>query len=539
MSQLKRFAPLTFVLAIAAACERAPQMTPELQAIIANENAPLHDVSTAVWTDTRAFYEARGQTLAWVGTRGPDTRTLLALDAVHAAEAHGLDAADYGETRLREAHAALQQDSGDEKARANQLAVFDVELTTALLTLGRDVATGRLTPDVVDVRWKTTREAPAYVTALQHAAQGDPRQFLDAVQPRHPEYRALVGALAALRGQEATGWPQVPRVSLKLGQWNRAVVLLRQRLRAAGHLRETAVMNSPEFDDDVEAGVKAFQEHVALPPTGKLDRATLDKLNVPLAARIAQVAINLERWRWLPDDLGARHFLVNVPYFHLIAREEGKPVLDIRVVVGKRGNETPLFSDEMETVVFSPYWNIPETIALEETTPAVARDPEYLSRNNMEIVDRRGRVVSLDSVPWGDEMALRGFRFRQRPGSDNALGFVKFLFPNEHSVYLHDTPADALFRRIGRAFSHGCIRVEEPEVLARYVLRDQPEWTADAIHAAMRAGEERHVKLTAPLPIHIIYMTAWVDEGGGLHYQNDIYGYDARQLQAGDDDRDR
>ena len=283
--------------------------------------------------------------------------------------------------------------------------------------------------------------------------------------------------------------------------------------------------------------MKTFQEHHALAPTGRLDPATLDRLNVPLATRLAQVAINLERWRWMPDDLGARHFLVNVPYFHLIAREDGKPVLDIRVVVGKRGNETPLFTDQMETVVFSPYWNVPDTIALEETAPAVARDPDYLLRNNMEVVDRSGSVVSPESLQWDDETALRAFRFRQRPGSGNALGFVKFLFPNPHSVYVHDTPADALFRRIGRAFSHGCVRVEQPEALAQYVLRDQPEWTSEAIHTAMRAGDERHVKLTAPIPIHIVYMTAWVDDRGGLHYQDDVYGYDARQRQADQQDR--
>jgi murein L,D-transpeptidase YcbB/YkuD len=256
----------------------------------------------------------------------------------------------------------------------------------------------------------------------------------------------------------------------------------------------------------------------------------VNALNVPLADRIAQVAANLERWRWLPDDLGDRHFIVNVPQFHLIARERGKSVLDIRVVVGKRGNETPLFSDRMEQVVFSPYWNVPETIALQETAPAVARDPSFLARNNMELIDSGGRVVPATDIAWDDEASLRAYRFRQRPGASNALGFVKFLFPNQHAVYLHDTPADALFQRIGRAFSHGCVRVEEPETLAQYVLRDQPEWTAEAIHSAMRAGEERHVKLLEPIPVHIIYMTAWTDEHGGLHLANDVYGYDVKQI---------
>jgi murein L,D-transpeptidase YcbB/YkuD len=179
--------------------------------------------------------------------------------------------------------------------------------------------------------------------------------------------------------------------------------------------------------------------------------------------------------------------------------------------------------------VFSPYWNIPETIALEETAPAVARDPDYLSRNNMEVITASGRIIPAEQIPWDDEDALRGLSFRQRPGANNALGFVKFLFPNKYDVYIHDTPADALFSRIGRAFSHGCVRVEEPETLAQYVLRGRPEWTPEAIVAAMRAGDERHVALDAPIPVHIVYLTAWVDAGGGLHFQKDIYGYDAAQ----------
>jgi L,D-transpeptidase YcbB len=361
---------------------------------------------------------------------------------------------------------------------------------------------------------------------------GNVATFVDAVRPQHPEYAALQTALTALRAQTATGWPTVPRATLRLGQWNKAVIPLRGRLAAAGYLPASAPLDSAHFDADVEAAVRAFQEHHALPSTGKLDPMTVAALNIPLVVRLSQVAMNLERWRWLPDDLGSRHFIVNIPYFHLIARENRKPVLDIRTVVGKRGNETPIFSDEMTHVVFSPYWNIPESIALEETAPAVARDPDYLERNNIEVISTSGRVVSPSSIPWDDEQALNRLSFRQRPGATNALGYVKFMFPNKHHVYLHDTPSDALFRRLGRAFSHGCVRVEEPEALAQYVLREQPEWTPQAIHAAMRAGEERHVKLREPIPVHIIYMTAWVDEGGGLHFQNDVYGYDAKQARA-------
>ena len=511
------------------ACHPAPATTPELHALIARDTPPDKSISRDVWVDAQKFYASRQEAFAWVSSDGPTDTTPLALAAVDSAEAHGLLPSDYGAPALRALHDRL---SANERGAdfAQQIAAFDVRLTAALLQLGRHVATGRLSPKVIDARWNTRRTPPDEVAALARAASEGVDTFLPAIQPRHPEYQALIDAMQSLREQSGEGWPTVPRASLKAGQWNSAAVVpLRARLATSGYLPAGSPLDSPQFDADVERGLKAFQEHHALAPTGGLDPATLEKLNVPIEARLRQVAINLERWRWLPDDLGARHFIVNIPYFHLIARESGKPVLDIRVVVGKRGNETPLFSDQMETVVFSPYWNVPDTIALQETVPAMVKDPSYLERNSMEIVDGRGRVVSPDSLPWGDEHALAAFRFRQRPGAANALGFVKFLFPNEHAVYFHDTPADALFKRLGRAFSHGCVRVEEPEALAQYVLRDRPEWTPDAIQSAMRAGEERHVKLTSAIPVHIVYLTAWVDENGGLHFQDDVYGYDRRQ----------
>ena len=409
------------------------------------------------------------------------------------------------------------------------IADLDLQLTAAVLQLGSHVATGRLDPAVIDRRWNARRQTPDLAAALTNAVGAEPSNFLDSVRPVHPEYQALQKALASLHGQAQSGWATVPRTITRPGQSHVSVVALRQRLAAAGYLAAAHATESPRFDAEVVAAVRRFQEHHALPPTGALDQSTLEAMNVPIDTRIAQVVLNLERWRWLPDDLGERHFLVNIPQFHLIAREQGVPVMDIRVVVGKPGNETPTFTDEMTQVVFSPYWNIPETIALEETAPAIARDPNYLARNNMEVVSASGRVVAANEIPWDDEDALRGLSFRQRPGATNALGFVKFLFPNEHNVYIHDTPADALFSRIGRAFSHGCVRVEEPEKLAQYVLRDRPEWTPEAILTAMRAGEEQHVKLNAPIPVHIVYFTAWVDASGGMHFLRDVYGYDAVQ----------
>ncbi len=509
--------------------QEAREPSPELQALLASDvRAPdLKDV----WGDVQKFYAARQHRLAWATVNEPNERAGRALGTLRSAEQHGLDRRRYREPELTQQHVALSADNENTGKRAQALAAFDLQLTSALLQLGRHVATGRVRAASIDPRWNVNRASPDHVAALERALNAGGTGFLEAVQPRHAEYKALQQALASLQGQASQGWRQVPRASLKVGQWNPAVVVLRQRLAASGYLPTSAANDSAHYDADVESAVLAFQAHHALKATGHLDPATLAALNVPIDQRIAQISINLERWRWMPDDLGARHFIVNVPYYHLVAREDGKPVLDIRVVVGKRGNETPLFSDEMTHVVFSPYWNIPESIALEETAPAIARDPGYLSRNNMEVVNASGRVIPESSIPWDDSSALSGLSFRQRPGADNALGLVKFMFPNRHNVYLHDTPADALFTRIGRAFSHGCVRVEEPETLAQYVLRDQSMWTPETINAAMRAGEEQHVKLAHPIPVHLVYFTAWVDERGGVHFQPDVYGYDAKQVQ--------
>jgi murein L,D-transpeptidase YcbB/YkuD len=514
-------------LAVAVGCERREKALDAsalaIQSVIAK---PLPGVRREVAAAVTAFYTQRQFAPAWHDRRGRPAGAPNALEILRQAEDHGLERDTYREgdlTREVATRAASKSSKSEGEPDATAIADLDVRLTAAVVQLGSHVATGRLDPAKQP---KPHRDAPDLAAVLQTALNDSAMTFLDRVRPVHPEYQALQKGLHSLRGQAQVGWPDVPKKTLRPGQLSPVVAVLRKRLAAEGYLDAAHANDSPRFDDDVAAALGRFQEHHALKASGILDAATLEAMSVPLDARIAQVAINLERWRWMPDDLGERHFLVNIPYYHLVAREHGKPVLDIRVVVGKPGNETPTFSDEMTEVVFSPYWNIPETIALEETAPAVLRDPNYLARNNMEVINASGRVMSPADVPWDDEQALRGLSFRQRPGANNALGFVKFLFPNRYNVYIHDTPADALFSRIGRAFSHGCIRVEEPETLAQYVLRDRSEWTPDAILTAMRAGEERHVKLNSPIPVHIVYLTSWVDDAGGLHFQPDIYGYD-------------
>jgi murein L,D-transpeptidase YcbB/YkuD len=502
--------------------------------------APPRGVTRDVWATTARFYAARTGAPAWVDAKKPTKRSAAAVASLEGARKHALDPADYDAAGLLAERTKLTdakdpKDASDDDRRS-ALAAFDVRLTTAMLSLAHDVALGRTSPGALDARWKARRAPPNFAAALEGAIGGNLDAWLDAVRPVHPEYAQLQQALVELAGvQQRGGWPRVDTRGLGRGRSSAAVLPLRQRLAAAGFLDDAAgTSKSPAFDDAVDAGVKAFQEHHGLKATGVVDATTAGAMNVSVDQRIAQVGLNLERWRWMPDELGARHLIVNIPRYHVIARENGRPVLDIRVVVGKVGNETPVFSGDMQTVVFSPYWNIPDTILTGETAPSVMKDRNYLAKNNIEVLrvsSRGAERVDPDDVDWNDADALKQLSVRQKPGAQNALGHVKFLFPNPYDVYLHDTPADSLFSRQGRALSHGCVRVEEPETLANYVLRGYAEWPEEKILTAMNAGEEQHVKLKDVIPVHIVYFTTWVDDDGGMHFQQDVYGYDARQLQ--------
>jgi murein L,D-transpeptidase YcbB/YkuD len=486
-------------------------------------------VSQPLWKDVHRFYETNGGHVAWVDRRSPRSAA-RAITILRTADQHGLPAESYASgalgNGLREI-ASLDRKTAERDAR---LADLDARLTAALLAFGNDVALGTTSPGRLDRRWKARREPPD-VTAALAASADDLPAFVARVQPRHPQYAALVGVMGnLLLEQEQGGWPQVEKPSRN----DTAAVhgALVKRLAAEGYLPSAGTPAANSFEIDVTGAIKAFQEHHRLTASGTLDAATIDAMNVPIERRIQQVAMNLERWRWMPDDFGDRHLLVNIPAFTVYVREHGKTVHDIRVVTGKAdGHETPVFSGTMSNVVFSPYWNVPDSIAQGETAPAAATDRAYLSRNHIEVL-RHGRVIDEADVDWNDPDEVRQVSFRQEPGAKNALGRVKFLFANPYDIYLHDTPADALFKRPMRALSHGCVRVEEPEALAQYVLRGDPSWTDGKIAAAMLSGVEQRVKLDEPIPVHIVYFTTWVDEQGGLHFLSDPYHFDAKQAQS-------
>lgn len=307
------------------------------------------------------------------------------------------------------------------------------------------------------------------------------------------------------------GWPRVEAAkTLKKGMSAPEIATIKKRLRLSGDL--AVADSSPVFNDTLELAVKRYQERHGFVPDGVIDAPLVKEMNVPARYRLQQILMNMDRMRWLAADPKGRLIVVNIPEFKLHALENGKPVFDMVVVVGKEGHNTMMFNGDLNQVVFSPYWNVPQSIVKNEIQPAMERNPDYLSSQNMEVVKDDGVYPVI----------------RQRPGPGNALGKVKFLFPNSFNIYFHDTPSKSLFEKEKRAFSHGCIRLKEPEKFANYVLSDQPEWTAEKINSAMNSGTEKFVKVKDPIPVVITYYTAWVDDKGLLHFREDIYGHDER-----------
>ena len=467
-----------------------------------------------LWRIVQTFYWNRSYEPAWIGDGALTPGGEALVRALSAAGREGLPSERYDPRYLvgQAPHVVAVAADG---VADDRYAKLDVALSYALVLYADDVAAGTVDPRGSTSLWRSTRRAVDAAAVLDAAAKDSPARALDAVRPAHPQYAALADALVRHRKiASAGGWPALPaQAALKPGTRSRHVAALRARLQASGDYGGVGM--GDVYDKPLVEAVKAFERRHGLKPDGIVDGDTLAAMNVPVEDRIRQIELNLERWRWQGWTPGARSILVNIPTFELHAYEEGREVLAMRVVTGTGDNPTPVFGEQMTHVVFSPHWNVPPNILETEILPAVRRNPRYLARNNMEMY----RAES-------GELAVR-----QRPGPRNSLGLVKFLFPNPFHVYLHDTPADDLFARSRRAFSHGCVRLEKPEELARFVLRGSSEWDDAAIAAAMRSGRERFVSLEQPIPVTIGYFTTWVDRDGSVRFGPDVYRHDVAQAR--------
>jgi murein L,D-transpeptidase YcbB/YkuD len=484
---------------------------------------------TKLWDLTKQFYQKRNGAPAWIEDRKPRPQMDELVDALQHADREGLDPALYNASTL----AARRQEAGRgfltmQGFREKEAVDLDVWLTYLYLQYASDLTAGLANLSHADPDWKIqTPKVDVLARLEQSLEQNHVGASLAELTPAHEQYTRLRDALKQYRQiAQQGGWPQLPAaLKLKPGQANPAVATLAKRLSTTGDFTGGSKEGDTTYGPDLQEAVKRFQRRHGLTDDGIVSGTTVAQMNVPVERRIEQIALSLERWRWLPHELGERHVLVNVPEYRLEVWDHGKVPLSMRVVVGKKDTPTPIFSDEMTYLVFAPYWNVPSDIASKETIPSAMRDPAFLQRTNMEVLDKSGNVVdpsSIDAEHAGD------YRFRQRPGGSNSLGYVKFMFPNQFNVYLHDTPADSLFARAARSFSHGCVRIEEPEKLAQYVLADQPEWTTERIEEAMHGGQEKSVKLRQPIPVYLGYFTARVSADGILQFRDDLYGIDAR-----------
>lgn len=484
-------------------------------------------------------YRRTGGDPRWITSSGPTAQADSLLAVLRDADRDGLRPSDYHIATLDSLRNHLRRvASGDRPVDERQLADFELLCTDAFLLYGRHLLQGRVAPEEMVPTWTLDRRQGDLVQRLDEAVeQGTIRSALDDLRPKQAGYHQLRRALQRYRDiAEAGGWPTVPDgPKLEVGVDSDQVEALRARLRATGELTADASEAPRSFDDSLRAAVVQFQERHGLEADGVVGPASRAALNVPVDRRIQQLEVNLERWRWLPQDLGTRHVRVNIAGFQLRVMEEGAEQLKMRVVTGRPYRQTPIFSDQISYLAFSPYWNVPHSLATRDKLPEFQRTPGLVSQQGFEVFQGWGadaRRLDPAAIDWAS-LSARNFpyRLRQRPGPQNALGQVKFMFPNRHSVYLHDTPSQALFQRSARGFSSGCIRVERPVELATYLLRANEGWTPERVRRAMGQSQEQTVVLREKVPVHLLYWTAW-EEDGQVQFRNDIYQRDGAVASA-------
>lgn len=489
----------------------------------------------------RAFYASRGFQPIWTNPEtGALPRASALWQAVQAADEDGLEPADY----LTEGEGSLFLATDE----AN-LARLEAALSWAYVRLASDLASGRTVPSEVDPEHYVhpIDIDPAAALAAAAAAEADEIGALVAANaPQTEAYRKLKAALQTYRAiQRLGGWTVMSGGEImRPGDRGPRIAELRRVLAERGEALPVA--SSPEaetvFDPDLEAAVTAFQRRHGLKPDGHFGPNTLSALNAPVGQRIEQIKINMERRRWMPDHLGARYAFVNLADFRLEVKFDGETVFETRVVVGREADRTPVFSDRMTYIVINPYWNIPPSIARDEMLPQLRRDPYALLEKGIRVFSGWGAdAVEIDPgmIDWTQVSGRRfPFKLRQDPGDQNALGRVKFMFPNHFNIYLHDTPSKSLFERTVRTFSHGCIRVEDPLRLAQLLLADDPMWPPGRLEEQIASDERRTVGLRRPLEVHLTYLTAWVDDAGVVQFRNDVYGRDRRLVTALDASRE-
>ncbi len=496
----------------------------EISSIIATKQHPYLTLSnfTNRAEDLDALYKTTGYQPIWLGDDSKAKKNATDIIKLLAdASTYGLNAANYDTQLLQEKLNALKPPLD---VHSKDLALYDTALSLSLLRFMHDLHYGRINPKNLNLTIQLRAEKPLDLPTLikTSLAQDTIAQLPSLVEPKLPQYQKLKQALAAYRSAEKLQpFSLVSKASIAIGNPLPQSAELQKFLAALGDLPADKVDNSASiYTDTIAEGVKKFQQRHGMKANGVISKATVTAINEPLSQRITQIELAMERLRWLPEVSEGPAIMVNIPAFQLSAFDDIKqdsPTTTMRVVVGKAAkNQTPILTAAMEFVDFQPYWNVPYKIAKDEILPKLAEDPDYLVRQNMEFVSSSGNSA---------------LRIRQRPGKGNALGKVKFIFPNKSDVYLHDTPSVSLFSRSRRDLSHGCVRVAHPQELAEFVLKNEGNWDTSSIKKAMN-GRNRRVTLKNTIPVFFLYNTAFFDENNNLSFYSDIYRRDAELLNA-------
>lgn len=470
------------------------------------------------------FYKARGFKPIWTSSRDAARRRAF-IEAAAGAADHGLPAGRYDANELKASFGQI--------GSARQRAELEVETTQKFLLYAHDIQSGILEPSRLDDELAVKTPRRGRIQILEAFLKSNPRGFIRSLPPKQPEYTRLMKEKALLERVVGNGgWgPKVPGKTMKPGSKGKAVQALRARLTQMGHKR---LGNSDVYDKDLQLAVARFQLDHGLNADGVAGPSTLQALNTSAQTRLQQVVVGLERQRWLNYDLGKRHILVNQADFRAFVIDNGKVTLETRVVVGKQGrHRTPEFADEMTHMVVNPTWNVPKSIARKEYLPMLRKNPNALGRQGIRMTDVSGRRVDPTTLDYS-EFSENYFPFdlKQPPSRGNALGLVKFMFPNRFNIYLHDTPTKSLFSRDMRAYSHGCVRVQKPFELAYTLLRPQTSDPKGTFQRALDSRRETVIDLAKPVPVYLVYHTAWVTPDGRANFRADIYGRDRKIFGA-------
>ena len=489
------------------------------------------------------YYSMPEQRLLWVDETGITPRGKAVMQEIAQADDYGLRASDY----------ELPGSDAIKAEEVKDLADAEIKISYAVAEYARDARGGRIDPSRLSRNLDPSLALPNSLEVIESIAiRSDPAAYLRSFQPNHPQFEALRQKLIELRGGKTEPEKEIVQIPdgpvLRLGIDHEQVVLLRQRLEVALESGDSVQVSATTFDESLDQAVRQFQSAHGVAPDGLVGPGTRRMMNQPNSrhetaspAKIRMVLLNMERWRWLPHDLGAFYVMVNVPEFMLRVVKEGDTIHSARAVVGKTNTQTPIFSNEMQTIVFNPYWNVPNSIKVEEIKPYVRAESGWLFGGggwNTSVLQRHnlrikvgGREVDPGSIDW-NRIDVRSLLMYQPPGPDNVLGKVKFMLPNNHDVYMHDTPQNFLFGKAVRAESHGCMRIQNPDKLAEILLNHDQGWSASRVASTIANSYDQGIALKQKIPVYVTYFTADVNADGSLTTRGDLYAHDARMAAA-------